>query len=205
MPATNTYAKNRNRPYKSQARWDTINAEYQRIFGRTTLPLDQQYWTMCADYREEYRHCIDSGIIQPNLQWRGVDIDKDVIKTNRKAYPNEQWLCNDFFWAMASSDPFRPGIVNYDSMVMANKAAPEVADILYLCSTVENECMVIVNIVTRHQHFEDRRKPMEDFVRLLVQESRYYEAFQKYPWKHDNVKYPYGKSTEMTTIIFYKR
>src|ERR1019366_10133747 len=117
------------RKAKLRARQDTIIQEYQRIFGRSTLPTDQQYWTMCSrcspdsQFGDEYNQVINSGLIVPK-QWYGVDIDPEKIRLNAIDYPESHWINMDFYRAMASAPTFRPGIVNIDTMSMPENAAP---------------------------------------------------------------------------------
>lgn len=202
---------NWNREVKLQARVDTIIDEYRRLF-HTTLPTNQQYWTMCSQCAtedgqpqvgSEYDQIIKSGLIQPS-QWHGVDINPDIIALNKKAYPEAHWYSNDFYRGMASSKKFRPGIVNIDTMYMAEKAAPFVAEILDLCSKVPGELMVVCNVVTQFSHIETRKSSIEDFMNLLKQEPMYRESWKRCEWKHDQKMYVYKRHSEMSSVIFYK-
>ena len=201
------------RNIKKQARFDTIISEYQRIFNCDNIG-DKQYWTMCSRCTDdngkpqegsEYDQTINSGLLLPN-RWNGVDKDAAFIRDNKQAYPTANWYAGDFYWTMReawSNDAFHPAIVNIDTMVMGPRAAPFVADILDLCSELDN-IMVVINIVTEEPR-RHRKIPMSTFLDLLGKEPKFRHSERNAKWQFDEEKYLYKKHSEMGTIILYKK
>lgn len=107
-------------PEKAASREETIIKTYRKHFGYQ-IPPDRQYWTMCSHQvgdKSELSHLCSSGLITQS-QFRGVDIEPSIIRSNKEIYPDVWWRCGHFVNVMeaaAINGDFRPAIVNYDGV-----------------------------------------------------------------------------------------
>jgi len=140
---------------KLEARFATIIRPWMERFGKP-LPKDKQYWTMCGkcfkDDGSRLEHCeigqlLEHGLIMPS-QFHGVDIDREVIEGNKKAWPNVDWTVGDFRSTMLARRDFSPGIVNCDTTFRPRRAAQMIGDVMYDLDVVSSgELMLVANVV----------------------------------------------------------
>jgi hypothetical protein len=193
---------------KMTARHETIVKLYRRLFHLSALPLDRQYWTMCGpctadghpDNRSELGQLLAARLITPS-QWRGVDIQVDIQRSNQGAYPGLIWICDDFYRAMSLAffrGDFRPGIVNADLIQEPKAGTLLIADTLALLGEVEPPVMLVANYVLKL--WRTKRKTQRSVIRYLRQ-----EVSNAADWRlHSEwLSYRNGR-TRMGTFIFYR-
>lgn len=204
-------------PKKAAARQATILDPYRAIFGHS-VPVDQQYWSMCAscaDHRgviegSELHKILEAGLIHP-YQFHGVDRDPSIFRENSK-YLGSNWYCNDFLLAMQQSHAagqFRPAIINADLIYMPPKGSQYIASILdFLDGAGLTDTIVIANIVLKsHNRFSN----IAEIIKMLSESLTFQIIWNKGIWKvYGDEAYIYkgtdsekGRSnTEMGTVVF---
>lgn len=208
-----------NDPKKSLARQETIVNQYQKHYNRC-IPEYLQYWSMCGQCTDKegnfLKNCELYQILKFNLvkpyQFHGVEINPEITKFNKKAFPQANWYTDDFYQALIkakANDNFNPAIVNADFVNMPDRACGYFSDILAFLSVCANRVMVIGNIIIEYQRFKDRNKSIEYVINKLNKQSQFQFALKTAKWNFDQIYYRYsgtGKEsrTTMGTIIFYK-
>ena len=194
---------------KVTARNETIIKLYRRLFHCSALSLDRQYWTMCGpcttdgrpDYRSEVGQLITSKLIAPS-QWRGVEHQAAIQRSNQRGYPGLIWICDDFYRAMSIAffkGNFRPGIVNADLIQEPKAGALLIADTLALLNRVEPPLMLVANFVLKL--WRGKRKNQLSVLKYLRQEVSDIGDWRLYSeW----FSYRNGR-TRMGTFILYRK
>jgi len=174
------------------------------------LPRTLQYWTMssyCSGYDSEFNQLINSGLITEE-QFHGVDIDPDVVNSNKKLGTKANFYNNDFYQAMVDARAegnFNPGIINADTIYKGKKAAELTGKILYLLSRDKNEDtrlpIVFVNVVLKaHSNKVD---DISQFISHLFNNKYYQLSAQEKEWK---IKITHGyknKRSNMQYLCIY--
>ena len=148
---------------KKEARRCSVIAPYRSLTGKTSLPRDKQYWTMCGAHYHgaegnflpvlgELGQLTSDGLIACS-QWRGVDREAAVIENNRKLYPDVWWKCGDFYDVMraeCAKGKFNPGLVNYDGVMSPKYSVPYLVKIMSLIDhNIRGSLVLIANFVLK--------------------------------------------------------
>ena len=142
---------------KKDSRQATIINSYREFFG-TSIPLNKQYWTMCGSYFDEDENLVEgemnqlfeNEIIDPQ-QFHGVDIEAEIIKKNKKLFPEINWFNGDFLETMKEvclDGNFKPGIIHYDGVYQPRFGMEYIKRILrFLDYNYLDEVLLITNMV----------------------------------------------------------
>lgn len=124
---------------KLQARAETLYKPYHERFG-WPLAKDRQYITLPATCADEAGILASSELGQAlstqfatQSQFHGVDLDAEVVATNKRCAPESNWHNEDFYEFIVRAKRegwLNPGLVNYDSLVMPKKGVRYAADLL---------------------------------------------------------------------------
>lgn len=110
---------------KYEARQRVIQPEYKELTGRNKLPSTQQYWALCGRQkryrRSELTQLVDIGLITLD-QYHGIDNDREVIKRNRRSFPEAHFYHGDWKRIIAEQKP-NPGIIHLDTTSMPYNAS----------------------------------------------------------------------------------
>lgn len=193
---------------KVESRKKIIIDLYRQHFGKH-LPENKLYWTMCADCQKnnkileksELHQIIYSGLIKKE-QFRGVDINKNIIKNNKKIKGMKQnFIYGDFYKIMASQpfdtqdenkDDFSPGIVNYDTTKTFEVEKDNIKKIFYMLEPYKS-VLFTFNVVLKGQYVKlnglKSVKEISDYIYKQFDFSSYsknngwYPKLYKYPYK----------------------
>ena len=120
---------------KKAARSQSIFGVYRQVMERESLPDDKQYWTLAGKHTSpgcELPHAISDGLIHSHDQFHGVDYEADVVRHNRKSYPEAHWHKDEFTCALEKAKSFNPGLINFDMVCMVDNACLGIAQALHI-------------------------------------------------------------------------
>jgi len=202
-------------PKKTEAREQSIILAYQNYFNKTSIPKNKQYWTMCGSHFNnngkidgELGQLVQSNLITPD-QFHGVDINADIIKSNKKYYPDVSWYQNDFIEAMKNSyinNSFNPAIINCDNVRMPKNAVKYLKKLLlFIDNNFFDELLLVANLMLTNPYRQKVESSGEEVIDKLI--NKY--AFPDH-WTIDSQYYKYsgtGKRsrTLMGSFIFVKQ
>lgn len=177
-------------PKKYQAR-EFIRYAYHEAYGRSYLPDHKHYCALSGRCTEkdsdkplknsEPGQLINLGFIKPH-QFYGIDIDKEIIDSNKIAFPKCNWYNGEFadiLYSDAIPENFNPGIIHADYIWMPKKASNHFLWIMeYIDLYHEGEVMLMCNSVIENKNkkygheiftpesFEATLRDNEPFARL---------------------------------------
>jgi len=197
---------------KIEARYKTIIEMYRKVFEVESIPKEAQYWTMCgAHYNRnksimgELGNLVKSKLILPE-QFYGVDKEEKIINTNRKLYPNINWINNDFLKAISKQiikKQFNPAIINYDG-VMQPKYGVDYLKKLFITinNNVSDQLLLISNFVLTNPYTKSKKLTfnINDIIKELMDIYWIPDYWYIYP---QGFKYKHNQ-TQMGTIVFIK-
>lgn len=203
---------------KTKARQVTIIDNYMTLFNSPSLPLEKQYWTICANNSDIENSQILEGselsqVLQSNLiscnQFYGIDTDSEIIAINQNIIPQCTWICGDFYETLVAynnTNYFNPGIINCDYLKSTNYGVSYFAKILsFLSDNNISDVMLVCNLIEKAYrfHFSD-----EVYKNKLETNPLISNAF-RHGWKISSKIYKYygnfSERTKMATIVFYKK
>jgi hypothetical protein len=212
--------QNWSNPRKIVARENTIISQYKQRYNLKSIPIKEQYWTMCGKLTDESGNknlnsevcqITDSKLIKPK-QFYGVEIQENIYKINKLTYPDLNIYHGDFFWVMnnaANEGWFNPAIVNADTIFLQKKAAVYIAKIIYLLSELpKKNIMLIANIVLDHPYKGNRKKDINLFLKYLSMEKKWKDCCKLWDYQEDCYVYAGNNSkhrTDMCSYIFFKK
>jgi len=183
---------------KYQARHDTIITPIKQWLGH----VEGEYWTLAGmqvdengqkNSGSEIEQLLAAGVLTED-QFFGVDYDKDIIEANRKAYPNANWFCGDFFNVLtANADDV--SFINFDSMNQPRIALQTAIDLLFCVE----EGIVIANMLTKY-----RNQTLLDVSQIgsVIEQIPSWEVIPP-QWQCLPEVYTYhSRRSEMTTVTF---
>ena len=192
-------------PRKQAARDATIINLYRQLRG-PSIPLDKQYWSMCAHCANkdgiiegsELDQIIKAGLIKQE-QFHGVDNFRDkntgelTIYNSNSQYSGCHWYGEDFLIAMQeeqSAGKFNPEIVNADLINMHEGAASRAGKILnFLYDSGNVDTIFILNVVLKAHN---RHSDVVDLAKSLCKDSVFRIIWNKGLWKIlENEAYTY--------------
>jgi hypothetical protein len=199
------------------ARSETIIDQFRDIYDLDSLPIDKQYWSICASNSNidstilkggEYDQVLNSGLIS-SQQFYGVDIVPNIINNNIVAIPDANWICGDFYETMVEfngNNRFHPGIVNCDMLVSPKYGSNYVSKILSLLNDGNfNDVMFVSNLILKSYTWEFTEDQLVD---MLLKQPGIKHAINS-GWKIKNQVYTYwgsfGKRSKMGSVIFYNK
>lgn len=212
-------------PNKLRTRQETIISKYQSIFHKT-LPPQKQYWTMCSMQTDpsgifqegsELGQLITSGLINES-QFFGVDINSSYIENNKKAKPNSNWFCNDFYKEMythAANKTWNPGIIYLDLISLQDRAKNRLNEIIELINACDIiDVMLVLNFMANNPHSREQINLNEcivkhtQFIEDLIKDKYFMKNWEN-SWNFEDKFYIYsgtGKksNTKMITDIFWR-
>lgn len=215
----NVNQKNWSCPKKQKARWETIIAQYHKHFSNS-LPADKQYWTICGQCAtiegEQLHGCevwqvLEDGLIVPN-QFYGVEVNPDIHKLNVAAFPELNWVNDDFYHAMvvAQSDSrFNPAVVNVDLPQTPDGGAGYVSKILALLTATSKDVLVVANLILRMKYYT--AKDGDYVMNLLNEYPQFRYAIREGNWTVADHFYEYngagntGSRIYMGSFIFVRK
>ena len=211
---------------KLKTRQETIISKYQHLFHKT-LPKNKQYWTMCSMQTDEHGifqqgselgQVLASNLIQEN-QFYGVDLNSAYIENNRKAKPDANWFCNDFYKEMydwAANGKWNPGIIYADLISLKDKAKNRLTEIIELINACGiMDVMLVLNFMANNPHsreqvsIDDCGRIHEEFIVGLNADIGFTKNWIE-GWNFSDEYYIYsgtGKksNTKMITDIFWRK
>lgn len=199
---------------KVKSREEAIIISYHNHIGRTSIPDDKQYWTMCGAYYNkkqnlhgELGQLLDAGLIKSE-QFYGVDREHQIIHHNKKIHPTINWIYGDFREVMgdfALNNNFNPAIINYDGVMQPEFGSQYLKSIMrFIDNNVKHELLLVANFVLKSPYRSTVKfKPID----VLVKLSKIY-LFPDH-WKLNPTTYVYdgtGKRshTKMCIFVFTK-
>ena len=201
-----------NCPSKNKAREYSIIETYRQYFYNQ-LPLEKEYWCTCGQSFNdqlipgcELEQMVSSNLIQPE-QFRGVDRDKEVIESN-KQYLEAQWFCGDFI-EQIKSNPFNPGIIDCDIVMIKNASIYLSRLLRYLTECDISDVLVVANIMLSNPYTGvsiNGDKIIEEL--SSIESFKYSQSITN--WKLHPVRFIYsgenfGKKTELGSFIFVSK
>lgn len=197
---------------KLDSRYNTI-IKYYRDKYKQSLPIDKQYYSICAQCSDEEGNIIegcelhqllDSSFIAAE-QFHGIDIDPEVYNLNTKNTSGAHWYNGsliDVIAVQAAKLNFNPGVINIDTLNMPKRGVKLLADLLFLTRNIP-ECMYVGNFIlfTRGKY-----SAPEEIINCLNKE----DVMKYVDIEWDGTCYLYGgsfgdKKTLMGTIILYRK
>lgn len=153
-------------PKKQNARNETIILPYREHFSQS-LPKDKQYWTMCGQCAtpdgnplsgSEFSQLVKAELILPE-QFVGVELEANIHKLNVKAYPDLNFINNDFYSAMVNAESrgeFNPGIVNADLPRTPDGGYGLISKIMAFLTDTTDELLFIANFILRMRYYSTK-------------------------------------------------
>lgn len=142
---------------KKFARSLTIINVYRQLFEKQ-IPEDKQYWSMCGAHFDKNRlpilgelgHLLENELIEKH-QFFGVDRESSIIESNRKLFPEVNWIHGDFKDTMESyllDGRFNPAIINYDGVMQPRFGVRYLKKIMKLLDcNFTDEVLLVSNFV----------------------------------------------------------
>ncbi len=216
--------------YVNNAKWDCIEKKHSRIitiidlyksiFKQKSIPKNSQYWSMCGAHFNkngpitgEFGHLYKSKLINQS-QYNGVDREKSIIKTNKKIYPNVNWIHGDFYdtiESMVIKDDFNPSIINYDGVMQSKYGMLYLKKILTLIdNNVSNKLMLISNFVLTNPYTSKCSSNINKFtvnetIDLLISNYLLPDHWNIYPQCYTYISKSRNSCCTMGIIIFIKK
>lgn len=215
----NVNQKNWSCPKKQKARWETIVSQYRKNFSHS-LPANKQYWTICGQCAssdgEQLHGCeiwqmLEDGLIIPK-QFRGVEVNPEIHNLNVKAFPEINWINDDFYYAMVaaqSKGEFNPGIVNVDLPKTPDGGAGYVSKILAFLTATSKDVLVVANLILRMKYYSV--KDGDYVINLLNEYPQFRYAMREGKWELCDSYYEYngagntGSRIYMGSFIFVSK
>jgi hypothetical protein len=207
---------------KLKARFNTIIAPYQELFQKS-IPEDEQYWTLAGSVLDEagnfnkeseINQILSANLIAPN-QFFGVDKNKQIIDTNKQAYPKVNWIHNtlkDAILKAIDTHNFNPAIVNIDHVYMPKQACKDFKDIFkILTSTNKRNMLVVFNTLTTNPYNGDECNP-NVIIDILNSDRFFAHYLADGGWNTIDRHYNYSgsgignkKRSKLSTILFWRK
>jgi len=206
-------------PKKIESRERTIEA-WMKIYN--TSPLPYQYWCLCNEQRLKEGYEIyqmnKAGLIAID-QFYGVDFPNKkgakIIKENKKAIPQANWYCNDFYDQIHKNyddKNFFPSIINLDFNSMVDECVRYSSKVLRLVDSMNmtSQSMVVCNMLLNNPHVNRSEiTKLKNIITLFEQNKNFKKFWLEKRWN----LYPYfitypgtGKSnTYMGSVILWKK
>lgn len=190
---------------KIKARSENVET-YQKLTGRSSLPIDRGYWTLCnyQPPQEEGTEIVQLerlGFVKKS-QFFGVDWDENIIEQNKEWHPEAHWYHGEWIKVIREQDNFNPALIYLDVTKFADRigAANMVASTMHLCPI---DTVLLVNVM-----LSDPRSSVKFDAAMLVQRIvKSVGTFELKKWaaKVDNFEYNATRKTNMITYVFYKK
>jgi hypothetical protein len=186
---------------------------YRKFSGNFSLPLDRQYWTLCAEQRREagaeINQLVAEGLILP-FQFHGVDRDEDqrIIAENCLNHPEANFYRGDFLSVIRAKSTegdtlfpslgFKPGIIYLDTQNWGNRqpALTLLIDTMRFCSFLK-DVLICVNVMAN----SPRGKENLDTSILLRNLENDLPELDK--WKREVFGFHYHMTGALTTMVSY--
>ncbi len=188
---------------KSRARKQVV-AAYRGITGRTSIPENRNYWTLCNRQPNtdgaEIVQLVKCGLLQKK-QFHGIDYDlkgEGIIPFNKQQHPEAYWFEGEWLDVIEQNyEIFKPALVYFDS----TRTVVSVGGCVRLARTM-NMCpagtVIAANIMLSDGHSSRRFDP-----NLLIENLGPHLRSPK-AWTVTDRYYAYKASqTEMATYIFF--
>ena len=180
---------------------------YNKIFNRTSIPNDKEFWSLCSR-QVKYGKLIDGSeldqLTKANFitmkQYHGVDIEVSTIKANKKL-TDSHWYHGSLL-NVIEHNKCNAAIINCDLIEMVDTGIELINHLMHKANYPESpkkDLMIVGNFITKTRYgittsFED--------LKLTIQNNMVEQ------WKVFDECYPYkgtgNSKTEMCTVIFYK-
>lgn len=189
---------------KILARLENVTT-YRKLTGRSSLPSDRGYWTLCnyqpLEQGTEIVQLEGIGFLKKS-QFYGVDWSDDVIKHNQQCHPEANWHCGDWLKVIRDRYDFCPGLIYLDSTNFADGhgATGIVASTMHLCPS---DTVLLVNVMLNDPRSRRVFKP--DILIKNISKSVGSLELRKWSSCVENFKYNATHKTEMMTYVFHKR
>lgn len=182
---------------------------YRDLTGRTSLPSDRNYWTLCnlqpPKEGTEIVQMERCGFLEKS-QFFGVDRDNDeknpnIIKRNKEWHPEANWYRGDWLKVIRSHDNFNPALVYLDTTSFAEGSGAVIGAFELTASTMPlcpSGTVLLVNVMLNDPRSRRKFNP-----KSLIQELRIPEI-KNWQTKVPNYQYSVTGKTVMLTYVFYK-
>ncbi len=203
------------RIYKLKTRRDSIIDVYRDRYGQQALPQDRQYWTLCGQCTDEngrpHHNSEISQLVREDFitadQFHGVDLNDEITKYNRGAYPDSCWYTGEVYSVLCQVDEFNPGIINLDTVSNPRIAGRILSDTMSMLTDEPGEVMVVGNILMDFMNVKSRHSETNEILQALQESATFRRAWRSGAWKIHNQIYRYKPETgtEMASVIFFKK